>query len=299
MMAVDPLSEVKKAIVAIGRLPEELSASNPQPFYDGTNVNFDVEATGFIYVHTPIEFAKGKSEPDPKTGFVYYWATIWIVTCQHCIPDSGVVAVRLNTKDGKTRIYSTQSEQWSRHPTEDVAITPLPIGGGLHRQEDAARAIESVEFESIDHETIAQKRQILKMGFFESTPVSMIGFPIGMIEGGRKNYPVVRSGSIAQMQGHLDDDPNHAGFLIDGSVFGGNNGGPAVVRKGTINSEGKALSDTILIGMVTGSAYTNAIYDDESPSDVMQNADLVHAVAVEEINATIREYYLSGKGDTG
>ena len=219
--------------------------------------------TGFIYVHTPIEFAEGKSEPDPETGTVYYWAMIWIVTCKHCIPDSGVVAVRLNTKDGRTRIFAIRSEQWTRHLTEDVAITPLSIGGGFERQEDAAAAIGSVDLGKIEDKMTAQKPQIRRMGFFESTTVSMIGFPIGMMEGGRKNYPVVRSGSIAQIQGYLDGDPKHAGFLIDGSVFGGNSGGPAVVRKGTLNSEGQALSDTILIGMVTGSAYTNALYEDE------------------------------------
>ena len=62
----------------------------------------------------------------------------------------------------------------------------------------------------------------------------------------------MRSGSIAQIQGYLDGDPKHAGFLIDGSVFGGNSGGPAVVRKGTLNSEGQAFSDTMLRGLGPG-----------------------------------------------
>ncbi len=77
MVAAGPLSKVKKAIVAIGKLPEGSSLSDPQPYYDGTNVDFDVEATGFIHVHAPIEFAEGKSEPDPETGAVYYLAMIW------------------------------------------------------------------------------------------------------------------------------------------------------------------------------------------------------------------------------
>ena len=297
MVAADPLGDVKKAIVAIGKLPEKLSLSDPRPYYDGANVDFEVEGTGFIYVHTPIEFVEGKSEPDPDTGTIYYWALLWIVTCGHCVPDSGVVAVRLNTKDGRTRIYAIPSAQWTRHPSEDVAITPLSLGAGHERDEEAAAAIQSVDFGNIDGKMTAQRTQIRRMGFFESTPVSMIGFPIGMMDGGRKNYPVVRSGSIAQIQGHLDGDPEHSGFLIDGSVFGGNSGGPAVIRKGTLNSEGQALSDTVLIGMVTGSAYTNALLEDESPSEVMENADLVHAVAVEEIHATVRDYYLRKKSN--
>ena len=295
MVAADPLGEVKRAIVAVGRLPDELSLSDAQGFWDGADVDFRVDGTGFVYVHTPIEFAEGKSEPDPETGRVYYWAMMWIVTCGHCVAEDGVAGVRVNTTDGRTRIYAVPPGRWERHPTEDVAITPLSIGGEHEREDEAEASVRSVEFGNISAELTAQKPQIRSMGFFESTPVSMIGFPIGMMEGGRKNYPVVRSGSIAQIQGYLDGDPEHAGFLIDGSGFGGNSGGPVVVRKGTLNSEGRALSDTVLIGMVTGSSYTNAPYEDESPSDVMENADLVHAIAVEEINATVRQYYLRGK----
>ena len=293
MTAEDPLGEVKKAIVAIGKLPEEVSGAGAEPYFDGAVVDFEVEGTGFVYVHTPLEFAEGKSEPDPKTGMVYYWAMIWIVTCKHCVAETGVTAVRVNTTDGSTRIYAVDAERWTRHPTEDVAITALPIGGGHERHEEVEAAVRSVEFASIDDKKTAQKPQIVRMGFFEATPVSILGFPIGMMEGGRKNYPVVRSGSIAQIQGYLDGDPEPAGFLIDGSGFGGNSGGPAVVRKGTLNSEGRALSDTVLIGMVSGSAYTHALYADESASEVMENAGLVHVVAVEDIHATVRQYHLS------
>ena len=293
MVAEDPLGEVKKAIVAVGKLPEEVCGSVTEQYFDGAEVDFEVKGTGFIYVHTPLEFAEGRSDPDPETGTVYYWAMICIVTCKHCVPETGVAAVRVNTTHGSTRIYVIDAERWTRHPTEDVAITPLPIGGGHERKEEAEAAIRSVEFTKIDDKKTAQKGQILRMGFFESTPVSIVGFPIGMLEGGRKNYPVVRSGSIAQIQGYLDGDPGHAGFLIDGSGFGGNSGGPAVVRKGTLNSEGRALSDTVLIGLVSGSSYTHARLEDESPSDVLENADLVHVVAVEDIHATVRQYHLS------
>ena len=293
MVAEDPLGEVKKAVVAIGRLPEEVPGPGAEQYFDGALVDFEVGGTGFIYVHTPLEFAESRSEPDPETGAVYYWAMIWIVTCKHCVPESGVTAVRVNTTDGSTRIYAIGAERWTRHPTEDVAITPLPIGVGHESHEEVEAAIQSVEFEKIDDKKTAQKPQILRMGFFESTPVSIVGFPIGMLEGGKKNYPVVRSGSIAQIQGYLDGDPEHAGFLIDGSGFGGNSGGPAVVRKSTLNSDGRVLSETVLIGLVSGSSYTHALLEDESRSDVMENADLVHVVAVEDIHATVRQYHSS------
>ena len=123
----------------------------------------------------------------------------------------------------------------------------------------------------------------------------MIGFPIGMIEGGKKNYPAVRSGTIAQIQGYLDGDPEHTSFLIDGSVFGGNSGGPVVVPKGTLNADASALSATVLIGMVSSGVYTQSQHPDETSSEVIQNADLVRAVTVDSINETIYRYYLERK----
>lgn len=43
----------------------------------------------------------------------------------------------------------------------------------------------------------------------------MIELPSGMIEGGRKNYTVVRPGTIAKVQGYLDGDPRHRTFLME------------------------------------------------------------------------------------
>lgn len=118
----------------------------------------------------------------------------------------------------------------------------------------------------------------------------MIGFPAGMIEGGRKNCPVVRAGTTAQMQGYLDGDPEHRTFLIDGSVFVGTSGGPIVLRKGTMNSENRVLSHTVWIGTVSQAVRLETIRDDESRSGVMENADLVHTVTVDSINDTMRSY---------
>ena len=84
---------------------------------------------------------------------------------------------------------------------------------------------------------------------------------------------------------------NTATFLIDGSVFVGNSGGPIVVRKGTMNSENHALSHTVLIGMVSQAVQVETIRDDESPSGVMENADLVTAVTMDSVNETIRSHY--------
>ena len=293
VVATDPLGNVKRAIVAIGKLPQEPSPLGTSPYLDDSVLRFDVESTGFLYVHTPFEFVNEQYKPDPETGATYYPATVWIVTCKHCIPDSGEVAVRLNTKSGITRVFPIHCQQWTKHATEDIAITPLSLGAGRLSDQQLFDVTTELEFNTIGTSHSALCERITKLGFYESTAVSMIGFPVGMIEGGMKNYPVVRSGSIAQIEGYLDGDPKHTRFLIDGSVFGGNSGGPVVVRKGTFNAGSWALSETILIGMVSESAYTRTIYEDASSSDIMQNADLVYAVTIDAIHATIRAYYLA------
>ena len=288
----DPLKEIRQSVVAIGTLPDPPPLPLGQLFHDGRLVDFKVEGTGFIYSYTPLEFAKGKSDPDPKTGAVYYWAQLWIVTCQHCVQDTPVVAIRIDTTDG-TRVYTIRASKWWMHPDADVAVTPFGLDSDAEHVPDeaAAEAFQPLVITSAGKEGTATRTQIKKMGFWESTPVSMIGFPAGMIEGGRKNYPVVRAGTIAQMQGYLESDPEHRTFLIDGSVFVGNSGGPIVVRKGTMNSENRALSHTVLIGMVSQAIQVETIRDDESPSGVMENADLVNAVTVDSVNETIRSYY--------
>ena len=271
----DPLQEIRQAVVAVGTIVDPPPLPRGQLFYDGSQVNFEVRGTGFIYSHTPLAFAEGKSDPDPKTGTVYYWAQLWIVTCQHCVQGTPTVAVRIDTKNG-TRVYTIRAFKWWMHPDQDVAGTPFGLDTDFEPAPDetADQALRELVIGPVGSQDTATRVQIQSMGFWESTPVSMIGFPAGMIEGGRKNYAVVRAGTIAQMQGYLEGDPEHRAFLIDGSVFVGNSGGPIVVRKGTMNSENQALSHTVLIGVVSQAVQVETIRDDESLSGVMENADL-------------------------
>ncbi len=124
----DPLREIKQATVAIGTVAKAPRPPSDVPFYNGNLVDFELKGTGLIYAYTPMEFAPVKSPPDPKTGAVYYWARMWIVTCKHCIQDTPVVAVRADTNDG-TRVYPIRASKWSRHPNEDVAVTPFGLDG--------------------------------------------------------------------------------------------------------------------------------------------------------------------------
>ena len=265
----NPLREIRQTVVATGTLQDPPPLPTGQLFHDGRLVDFDVEGTGFLHAYTPIEFAERKSDPDRKSGAVYYRAQFWIVTCQHCVQDTPVVPVRVDTTDG-TQVYTIRASKWWMDPDQDVAMTPF----GLERNsetvshEAALRAFQELVVSSAGKEGAATRGQINQLGFSEPTPVYMIGFPAGMIEGGRKNHPVVRGGTTARIQGHLDGDTEHRTFLIDGSAFAGRSGGPIVVRKGTMKSENQALSHTVLIGIVSQAVQVETIRDGESPRGV-------------------------------
>ena len=97
----------------------------------------------------------------------------------------------------------------------------------------------------------------------------VLGFPVGFYEG-VKNWPTVRHGLVAQIQPYLTGTART--FLIDGSVFGGNSGGPVVTDTTTQRPTNS------LIGMVSGCRL--------DPSNG-QNADLGVVVPLDTINETI------------
>ena len=102
----------------------------------------------------------------------------------------------------------------------------------------------------------------------EGDGLFMLGFPVGFYEDA-KNWPTVRHCVVAQLQPYLVGRART--FLIDGSVFGGNSGGPVVA------SPTHRLALYSLIGMVSGH------HRDLSG----QNADLGVVVPLDTINETI------------
>ena len=105
-----------------------------------------------------------------------------------------------------------------------------------------------------------------------------------MIEGNLRDYPVVRSGRIAQITGYLEGDPEHRTFMVDGSVFPGNSGGPVVIPEGTpsLNGQYRVTGTSVLIGMVSERTFSPLLIGRE-------NADLVGVVTMESINEVVRQ----------
>ena len=275
----DPLYDIKKATVLIG---------------DTGNHEFEPLGTGFVYVHTPIRFATNKSEPDEK-GYVYYWARMWIVTCRHVLREAQIPAVRFNNRKGGTDIYPIHPRDWWPHPTEDVIVAALPSTkklGGLPSDEEVAYVASERDVGVIDHQLTARRDQFRKMNFVEQTTVCVVGYPDVMIEGGRKDYPLIRAGQIAQVQGFIEGDPAHSTFLIEGSFDHGNSGGPVVVAKGTWSLDrGHVLSDSVVIGMVSRKLDAETQY--ETGETRIDTANLAQVVSMDSVDETIENRLLA------
>ena len=104
----------------------------------------------------------------------------------------------------------------------------------------------------------------------------VVGFPVGFYKD-VKNWPVVRQGVLAQIQPYLRGAART--FLIDGSVFGGNSGGPVITKPQPMSIKGtQQFTKNALIGMVSG-CRLNPVSG--------ENADLGIVIPLDTINDTI------------
>ena len=280
----DSLETVKRATIAIGwREPSRSSTNQESPLLIG--------CSGFLYQYTPLQFAKGKSEPD-SDGRVYYWAPIWVVTAAHCIRGKTKLVARINSRSRTTILYEIPFDKWTVHPSEDVAVAGLasPSGKRGFTPTEEAQILDT-DIETLRAESTANRVQLRRFGIFEYTPVAIVGFPIGRHQSGLRNFPLVRGGRIAQIQGYLDGDPNHRTFLVSGSVFAGNSGGPVVVPEGTRSLDGTAkLSGNVLLGLVS--------YGQVLDSPVPESLDLAGVVGIDAVHEVIHQRLASEEKTT-
>ena len=268
-------------------MPRTVNGLTANGYYPTDDIEFKARASAFLYAY-PVRNAHRRMTVTERTdtyvkGLV--WNGLWAVTCRHCVEGEWRIGVRVNTVHGGTTTYLSAESDWTKHPTMDVAVAMLPLG----QQAD-------VQFAYINRSHAAGRQGLVLNRFHEGTPVTMIGYPRGMTLGGRANYPVVRNGHIGQIQGYLDQDPSHGHFLVAGSAFPGNSGGPVVVPAGIQSANGMHLGQTVLIGMVCARELAPAPVSGQAAGSVMQNADLTKIVPIDVIHETIEssEEWLQG-----
>ena len=237
----------------------------------------DVRATGFLYGYPGLA----------EHGFEDRQLRLWLVTCAHLIKrikdsdEYNAMLVNMN-KSGQYEttsfgisLFEPDEVEWFLHPFKDIAVikgSPKILGG------------VDVEWEAYQFGTNALvKTEFIDKNIIEGEEVLMAGFPTGWREG-RNDYPIVRHGVLAQIQGWLNGD--HETFLVDGSGFPGNSGGPVLIRMAYFDREKRELVNMkSLIGMVF-EAVTRPL-SKESHS-IAESADLVEVIPVDAIDETIQ-----------
>ena len=250
-------------------------------FEDGafTECTSTIQATGFLYGYPGLT----------KHGFENGQLRLWLVTCAHVVKnidasdEYNAVLVKMNrssnleTTSFGIPLSEPDEVQWYCHPYKDIAV----IRGSPKILEEV-----DVDWEAFQYETNAlTKSQFIEKKIIEGEEVLMAGFPTGWREG-RSDYPIVRFGVLAQIQGWLNDD--HDTFLVDGSGFPGNSGGPVLMRMTRVSNDRKDLMHyKSLIGMVSESSL-HPIVKERNSNIVSESADIVEVVPVDAINETIQ-----------
>ena len=264
------------------------------------NHSRDVWGTGFGYAR-PDDY----NETNPKVHSTNERWRLWYVTCAHVIDaieasqigNQQRVYVEVNEElpqGGRTSIGYPIGHFWTRHRDWMARCSKLgPIASRAYELEDAAvdvavttapthyekwNELEAWGFPPHTHMTKALMAadNLLDQPLSEGDEVFVVGFPTGFYED-LKNWPTVRQGVLAQIQLYLRGQART--FLIDGSVFGGNSGGPVVTKPQPVNIGGtQQFVKSALIGMVSGCRL--------NPTSG-ENADLGIVVPLDTINDTI------------
>ena len=275
----------------MARLPRNLTGAAVRV----RSASGDVGGTGFGYArpddYDAVNPARHSSDDNQP------WR-LWYVTCAHVVDaiehashSDRRVHLELNETaargGGVTTVKYPIDHFWTRHRAWTDRCAQLgPIEKRQYRLEDAAvdvavttapthyehwHELEWSAFPPWTHLTNARMSAQDESGprLGEGDDLFVVGFPVGYYEDA-KNWPVVRRGMVGQIQPLIQGKAKT--FLIDGSVFGGNSGGP-VLTDTSVHFDAQYL-----VGMASGCRLD---------PQTGQNADLGLVVPLDTINDTI------------
>lgn len=246
-------------------------------------------ASGFFYA-----FPRSGKRDNDADGF---WP--WLVTCKHVIRDIGggyrpdQMILRMNkAKHQDTQMFAIPLQEteddpsWHLHPTKDVAVIPITW------EDLDKRGVQWRTF-AAGRDAISRKEAVT-LGLSEGDAVFTLGFPTGW-RPGRQDYPIVRHGVLAQVQGWLNED--HETFLVDGSGFPGNSGGPVITVLQSVKVVGGGHgSRAAMIGMVSTSKLFPIATGGQ---ELNESAHLIEVIPTEAIDETIESAMQQGVGSIG
>lgn len=244
-------------------------------------------------------FLLGESAEDPSQYQVF------LVTNQHVIAgirdeivkstDTKLV-VRFNpAPGGKAREEPVQLDGWIEDANNDIAFKE--IDPARLRQ----RGIANLQFFPGD-KAAAGRQAMREDGFSEGDGVFVLGFPLGLVEATKRNFVIVRAGTLARVRDYLSEGAGE--ILIDAFVFPGNSGGPVVTDPRALSREGTgARSASYVIGMVKGYVpyYDIAFsFQTKQPRVIFEeNSGLTEVIPIDEIEKEIKERMLKTSPEPG
>lgn len=229
-------------------------------------------ATGFL-----VKKNREKSGKSQKSNKLY------LVTNKHVLKDKTNIPIRFNDKSGTTpKRIDILVEKWTPHHSGTVDVVVVEI------DEQDLKEMKYSHF-NLDEDSLGIT-QMNKQGISEGDFVYVLGYPMKLVGTSKKEYPIVRSGSIALIRDHLDEQ--YGTFLVDAFTFPGNSGGPVILIPEVINIKGsKPVAKPSLIGIVMGyipykedliNLQTNKIQ-----MSLTQNSGLTEVIPVDYILQTI------------
>lgn len=197
-------------------------------------------ASGFLYG------AKEGTQTNAD-GTIEPTYSLWLVTNRHVSQMLTAPVIRFDATSLESSVVLELSrislaKSWTSHENLnfDVSVMRLNI--------DELKTVHSNISFFEEGKSSATLGELKDLGVHEGNGGFILGFPLGLVEG-PKGSVIARKSSIARIRNAYENQSRI--ILIDGSVFPGNSGGPAVIHPEPIVIQGTSpITRAFLIGVV-------------------------------------------------
>ncbi len=226
---------------------------------------------------------------------------VFLVTARHVVDDlksamasaaagqgASNVVMRFNPEPGRSaREFPLPMDQWFIDDAASKHVAVAPVNIDFLRE----HGVRTLAFFESDR-SVADRARDKQIGLSEGDGVYVLGFPMGLVEQGQRNFVIVRDGTIARIQDCLVGE--RPTFLIDAMVFPGNSGGPVVNRPSSGAVQGtKPQTAAYLIGMVEGyipyEDYAVSAQTHRPRVIFEENSGLAEVTPVDEIERVVKK----------